>query len=160
LPNRWDSGFLDDIEFRRHVFPVAVSESNPFGWSGKVFISGKHFFGVHIMMAGEPFQKTRYYTFSCPRFLAEISDQATVAPNLAQIVTGASINLIAFREVAKLLSVKVEQIVREAIPHIPPAPVPKNPDIRHFVLFLPYSYRLSIPVRRPAEDMQLRADVI
>jgi hypothetical protein len=131
LPNGWNSGFLDDIEFRRHVFPVTLSESNSFGWSGEVFISGKHFFGVHIMMAGGAFQETRYYTFSRPRFLAEISNQAAVAANLAQIVTGASINLIAFREVANLPPVMAEQAIGAPITDILAAPVPKPFGVIH-----------------------------
>ena len=78
------------------------------------------------MAWGGVLQETRDYTFSCPRFFAEISDQAAVATNLAQIVAGASINLIAFREVAKLPSVRAEQAIGASITDIPAAPTPKT----------------------------------
>jgi len=67
--------------------------------------SGEHFLRIHIPMARVIFEDARCHSFSPPGFFAEIGDETAIASNLSDVIARASINLIAFGEVANLASV-------------------------------------------------------
>jgi hypothetical protein len=99
---------------------------SPFRWIWKILKSGEHFLRIHIPMARVIFEDARCHSFSPPGFFAEIGDETAIASNLSDVIARASINLIAFGEVAYLSPVAPEQAIGGPITYIPPTPVPKT----------------------------------
>jgi hypothetical protein len=109
----------------------AFRKSNVFQSSGKIFEASKHFVRVHIALGRRTPQKARCHTSSCPGLFSEISNEAVAASDFSHIVSGTSIDLIAFREVTNLPPVTVEEAAGASIADISAPPVPKTINVVH-----------------------------
>jgi hypothetical protein len=100
-------------------------------WSGKVFKPHEHIFRLNVALSRGTLQTTGLDASSCPSLLAYASNETVSAPHFSDILARATIDLIAFREIAKLQSVTIEQTIGTSIADILAVPVPKRITIAH-----------------------------
>ena len=113
-------------------FPF-VGRSHVFRRSREVLKPNEHFFCNYVALARRTAQKPRHQTSSRPGLFAEIGDKTIATTHFADVLAGASVDLIAFSEVTDLPPIVGEQTVRKTISHIVAAPVPKTIEIGQFL---------------------------